>query len=153
MPVVCSGSRCPPAGPHRAAPTAGSATKLSQATYAERVRSQDTDPRATEWVCDDPAYRVHFWRHPAPPPDVPADEMGWHCVEHRLAGVTDVQEVLAWAGQRMQDGDQCVVYVEQTDAGSPGLVRLAGFDPTARMFRESSVSAGRPGSLPRRLSQ
>jgi len=106
------------------------------------------DPRDIEWVCDDPAYRVHFWRHPAPPPDVPADEMGWHCVEHRLAGVADVQEVLAWADQRMQDGDQCVVYVEQTDADRPGLVRLAGFDPTATMFPETSASAVRPGSLP-----
>jgi hypothetical protein len=102
------------------------------------VRTEGADPRDVEWVCDDPAYRVHFWRQPALASGG-ADAVVWDCDEHRLAGVADVQEVIAWAAQRVPGDGQYVVYVEQTDAGSPGLVRLAGFDPTARMFRETSA--------------
>lgn len=78
-----------------------------------------------------PVYRVYFWHRPPPPPGVSVNQMGWSCHEYRLIDAVDVHEVIAWADERLPEGDHYVLYVEQSDGGRPGLVRLAGVDPTA----------------------
>ncbi|MGN6131939.1 MAG: hypothetical protein ACTHOK_16475 [Nocardioidaceae bacterium] len=94
------------------------------------MRDDSVDPRDTEWECDNPAYRVYFWRQQTPPPGIPPEQMGWESHEHRLTDVTDVHQVIAWAEERLPTHERYVLYVEQSDAGSPGLVRLAGVGPT-----------------------
>ena len=93
------------------------------------MQTEGVDPRDTEWECDEPVYRVYFWHQPAPPPGIAAEQMGWHCDEHRLTGAADVHEVIEWADRRLPEGDHYVLYVEQSDRGMPGLVRLAGVEP------------------------
>jgi len=41
-----------------------------------------------------------------------------------------VHEVIAWANSRVPVGDHYVLYVERTENGDTGLIRLAGTDPT-----------------------
>ena len=105
-------------------------TRPLPAIYVEDVRTEGVDPRDTEWENPDPAYRVYFWHQPAPPPGIAAEAIMWHCDEHRLTGAADVHEVIAWAEQRLPAGANYVLYVEQSDRGLPGLIRLAGTDPT-----------------------
>jgi hypothetical protein len=105
-------------------------TRRLPAIYVEYVRSDYVDPRDTEWENPDPVYRVYFWHRQAPPAGIRAESMGWQSEEHRLTEAADVHEVIAWAEQRLPSGDRYVLYVEQSDRGLPGLIRLAGTDPT-----------------------
>lgn len=73
---------------------------------------------------------MYSWHRQDPPEGIPAAHMGWECREQRLTDATDVHEVIAWAEEQLPAGDRYVLYVEQSNAGSPGLVRLAGLDPT-----------------------
>jgi hypothetical protein len=94
------------------------------------MRADLVDPRDITWEQADPVYRVYFWHRPPPPAGIPAERVMWHCNEQRLIGAQDVQEVIGWANERLPAGDRYVLYVEQTDGGRRGLVRLAGIDPT-----------------------
>jgi hypothetical protein len=58
--------------------------------------------------------------------------IGWYSDEYRLIDATDVHEVMAWANERLGDGDRYVLYVEQSEAGRLGLVQLSGDPPESR---------------------
>lgn len=96
--------------------------------YVCRVQAESVDPRDTSWDCAQPVYRVYFWRRSMPPPDSPVQGPGWYSDEYRLVDATDVHEVLAWGDERLEEGDRYVLYIEQSNAGRLGLVRLAGND-------------------------
>ena len=66
--------------------------------------------------------------------------MGWYSDEYRLIDATDVHEVMAWANERLEDGDRYVLYVEQSKAGASDSCNL----PAATHRR-----AGRRDPLPR----
>jgi hypothetical protein len=90
------------------------------------------DPRDIEWEVDQPIYRVYFWHHPlALLGWTPQQHMGYHCDEYRVRDAKDVHEVLAWAQTTARPEQTITVYVEHLHQGSPGLIRLAGTDPTA----------------------
>ncbi len=56
----------------------------------------------------------------------------WHSEEWRLEGAEDVEQVLAWARTTAGSDRLCTVYVEVHDnEQGPGLVQLAGTDPTS----------------------
>jgi hypothetical protein len=88
------------------------------------MRVHSVDPRDTRWEVDRPSYRVYFWRRQSDRPD-----SGWASEEWQIDGA-DVGEVLAWA-----DTDQArrayTLYVRCESNDGPGLIRLAGTDPTA----------------------
>jgi hypothetical protein len=54
----------------------------------------------------------------------------YHSTEFELSGVEDVREVLTWAEARAAPGSTYTVYAVVERDGEPGLVRLAGIDPT-----------------------
>jgi hypothetical protein len=81
----------------------------------------------SRWVVGEPSYQIQFWRKmndPAPPL-VPM----WASELHRIVGVEDVEEALAWA-EANAAGRRVVVYAEVDRAPNIGLVRLRGKDPT-----------------------
>ncbi len=79
-----------------------------------------------------PVYQVDFWRRPDPTPGITRESMGWYSEEWRLEGAEDVEQVLAWARATAADDRVCTVYVEVHDSEQgPGLVQLAGTDPTS----------------------
>lgn len=80
------------------------------------MKARGIDPRYTTWEEDDPAYRVDFWEGSA------------ICDEWLVEEAADVAEVLDWARREAQ-GRDIVVYVQTTDNGRPGLVRLLGREP------------------------
>jgi len=99
------------------------------------MHADGVDPRDVTWEVSSPVYRVYFWHRPKAPPEVPLDEVGYHCDEYRLIDADDVHEVLTWAEARRQGSDSYTLYVEtnrysKDDGGVPGLLRLAGIDPT-----------------------
>jgi hypothetical protein len=96
------------------------------------VISEGVDPRHIEWEDDQPVYRVYFWHQPPAPPDVPQSSMGYHCDEYRLRGARDVREVLDWATSNARPEQTFTLYVEHLHDGRPGLIHLAGDDPTER---------------------
>ena len=91
---------------------------------------EGVDPRDIEWEVDQPVYRVYFWHQPPAPPGIPQQHMGYHCDEYRLRDATDVHEVLAWAERTAPPEQTFTLYVEHLHENSPGLIHLAGVDPT-----------------------
>lgn len=77
------------------------------------------DPRDIVWESDAPTYRVYFWSHP----DRGSDE--W-----RLTGASSVWEVLAWAEEHAGQARTFQLFLEVSGDPGPGLLRLAGSDPT-----------------------
>jgi len=75
---------------------------------------------------------VYFWHQPPAPPDIPQSSMGYHCDEYRLRGAGDVHEVLDWATSTARAEQTFTLYVEHLHDGRPGLIHLAGDDPTVR---------------------
>lgn len=57
--------------------------------------------------------------------------MGYHCDEFRLMGAADVHEVLDWASASARPGHSFTLCIEHLQQGRPGLIHLAGVDPTA----------------------
>jgi hypothetical protein len=94
------------------------------------VNIEGVDPRDIEWEVDQPVYRVYFWHQPPAPPDIPQQQMGYHCAEHRLQGAVDVHEVIDWAAATARPDQTFTLYVEHLQDGRPGLLHLAGRDPT-----------------------
>lgn len=109
------------------------------------MRADLVDPRDVEWEQPNPVYRVYFWHRPPPPAGIPAERVMWHCNEQRLTGAKDVHEVIAWAIEQLPAGDHYVLYVEHTDGGRRGLVRLAGVDPTESTEPGFSIGVVDPG--------
>ena len=56
--------------------------------------------------------------------------MGYVSTEYRLADARDVFEVIEWANATKTDGQTFTLYVEHRDDVGPGLILLAGQDPT-----------------------
>lgn len=96
------------------------------------------DPRDTEWVVERPTYRVFFWR-PVEVPSAAGREPAYRSRAYRLEGAADVLEVLRWADDVASAEETSVVYLESRDAGAPGLVLLAGVDPTAEHVSEPAT--------------
>jgi hypothetical protein len=95
------------------------------------------------------AYRVIFWRQPAGPPEVPPERVMWSASEHDLLGATDVIEAIEWADTEARTRQSMYTLYAKVDSGSarPGLVWLAGIDPTVRS--SSNFGQQRPAdSLP-----
>jgi hypothetical protein len=80
------------------------------------------DPRDIRWEVSSPTYRVYFWRR------VGGD---YHSEEFQLSGASDVREVLAWAERRAKGRTFTAYALVENALGEPGLVQLAGVDPTA----------------------
>jgi hypothetical protein len=86
------------------------------------------DPRDITWEVRDPTYRVYFW--------TVTDHVS---SEWRITEAIDVHEVIAWAeaqrGERTYELFIEYVHRDASAAGEgadePGLIRLAGADPTA----------------------
>lgn len=91
---------------------------------------EGVDPRDIEWEVEHPVYRVYFWHQPSAPPGVSRARVAYHSDEYRLMGAEDVHEVLAWAKATARPEQFFTLYVEHVHDGSPGLIQLAGKDPT-----------------------
>ena len=92
---------------------------------------EDPDPRDTQWEVGWPVYRVYFWHQPPAPAGILQAHMGYVCDENRVTDAADVHEVLRWAVDTDEPGQTFTLYVEvDTPDRGPGLVRLAGVDPT-----------------------
>lgn len=89
------------------------------------------DPRDTQWERERPTYRVYFWGRSPAPTEVPAEQVGYYAREYRLRGAEDVHQVIRWADSAAAAEETYTLYVECQDAGVPGLILLAGTDPTA----------------------
>ena len=87
--------------------------------------------RDIEWQVDQPVYCVYFWYQPPAPPGVRQQDMGYHCDGHRVLSAADVHEVLDDAITTVRPAQSFTLYVEHLHWG-PGLIRLAGVDPTVR---------------------
>jgi len=88
------------------------------------------DPRDTKWERHVATYRVYFW-----------DQRG---SSHEFEVTdADVPEVLAWADEEARrSGRTYVIWVRSVDAaGSPGLIRLAGWEQPSD---EQPGRGGRP---------
>jgi hypothetical protein len=86
-----------------------------------KMQARPIDPRDTKWEVSPLSYRVYFWQRQG---------IARHrSDEFELDGVGDVGEVLRWANEHAE-GRTFVVYAAITRGGEPGLVRLAGIDPT-----------------------
>lgn len=79
------------------------------------------------WVVLKPSYQVQYWRklNDPLPPLVPM----WESELHRIDGVEDVEEALAWA-EANANGRRVVLYAEVDRGPEAGLVCLRGVDPT-----------------------
>ena len=75
------------------------------------------DPRDERWEDRHPVFRVHFWKD-----NGESDEF-----EVRDA---DVNEVLRWAEEKRL-GRTFALYLRRDETNGPGLVLLAGVDPSA----------------------
>jgi hypothetical protein len=85
------------------------------------LTSRPIDPRDTGWDVWNPAYRVYFWRR--------VSSTGWASREFELSG-GDIVAVLGWATRHTNDGETFALFAVVEGSGRPGLVRLAGDDPT-----------------------
>ena len=54
----------------------------------------------------------------------------YHCQENRLIDATSVHEVIAWADSTARPDQTYTLYVEHHHDNRPGLLELAGVDPT-----------------------
>ena len=116
------------------------------------MRASPIDPRDTEWECSDPAYRVYFWSQPTSP------LVAYTSYEWRITDASDVHEVVAWAESERR-GRTYELFVEHTDrmesrdegwTDAPGLIRLAGSNPTAGAVKTiASGAANRTRTLMR----
>jgi hypothetical protein len=76
---------------------------------------QPVDPRHTTWEQDHASYRVCFW-----------DTANGRAQEYDVTGA-DADEVLTWAGEHAATHAWTyTAYVNTTDDGQPGLIRLSG---------------------------
>lgn len=76
------------------------------------------DPRDIEIEWDATIYRVYFWSRD-----------GGRCTEFELTGVSDLRQVLAWAGTNA-DGRVPEIFVRHDHEAERELIRLAGARPS-----------------------
>jgi hypothetical protein len=94
------------------------------------LRVRPVDPRDTAWEVNAPAYRVYFLLQPPGPPPSGEEQMAWVSDEYEVEDA-DVAVVLEWANSKASPGQTFTLYALAHCNGMPGLVRLAGTDPTA----------------------
>lgn len=97
------------------------------------MQASPIDPRDATWELSTPSYRVDFWTQPTGAIVATSSD------EWRITDADDVFEVITWAEAKR--GDRTYeLFVEHTDRiesrtegwiEAPGLIRLAGSDPTA----------------------
>jgi hypothetical protein len=105
--------------------------RLAHRWDADQVKIEVVDPRDTTWVDHHPVFRVYFWR----------ESQGWSSDEYE---VTDagVAEVLVWAGSQLrQKGTEFALYLRRWEDQDPGLVLLAGRDPSAPPQAQRSTAS------------
>jgi hypothetical protein len=84
------------------------------------VKVEAVDPRDTRWVDHHPVFRVYFWR----------EAHGWSSEEYEVTDA-DVAGVLVWAASQLPaKGTEFALYLRRSEADAPGLVLLAGRDPS-----------------------
>jgi hypothetical protein len=86
------------------------------------MQIRPVDPGDIAWEQDHAVYRVYFW-----------DTASNHSHEYQVSE-SDIDEVLAWARREAEaHGWSYTIYVQVSDEGQPGLLRLCGVidDPFA----------------------
>ena len=86
------------------------------------MQAVPVDPRDITWEDDSPAYRVYFWRSLGTPG-------AFESTEFELTDV-EADEVLKWAQTTARPDQTYTVYAVVQHSFGPGLLRLAGTDPT-----------------------
>jgi hypothetical protein len=98
------------------------------------MRIRSVDPRDVGWGEDSPNYRVTFWERQSPlPPGIPPEAMGYTSYEYEISDAVDVFQVIAWAEAEAGDHTYTLyatVSSHNDPHGEPGLLHLAGIDPT-----------------------
>jgi hypothetical protein len=79
------------------------------------------DPRDPQWEVWNPLYRVYFWRRVGE---------SYSSREFEIAA-EEVGDALRWADEQ-RNAEETFTLFAVVDHGDPGLVRLAGTDPTRR---------------------
>ncbi len=87
----------------------------------------------TRWTIEAPDYRVDFWQEVAQA-DLTKGVATGYGHESYLVSDADISEVLEWAGKTAA-GRPVTIYAAVSPTGEPGLVRLAGTDPTSHRQR------------------
>jgi hypothetical protein len=96
------------------------------------MQVEGVDPRDVTWEINQPTYRVYFWgRGESPSPKIPGHVRGLYCRERRVLDAFDIHQVIAWANDEAEPNETYMLYIERTESGETGLVRLAGTDPSA----------------------
>jgi hypothetical protein len=85
------------------------------------VHVSRVDPRDQHWQADRPVFRVYFWK---------ALGTGAYESDEFEVRDADVSETLAWA-ENERSGRTYTLYLRRDEPTGPGLVLLAGTDPTA----------------------
>jgi len=85
------------------------------------LSARPVDPRDARWEEWSPSYRVYFWR--------PVGGTGFASREFEIRG-GDVEAVFAWADENRVEPETFALFVVVDRGDGPGLVRLAGTDPT-----------------------
>ena len=99
------------------------------------IRPSITYPTDTKWQMGPVRhYYVTFWTQPPirDGGEVDYDKVGWHEGMHEIPNAPDVVEVVQWAEEeaRKRQALYTIFARMSFDKGSPGLVWLAGLDPT-----------------------
>jgi hypothetical protein len=101
---------------------------LEPCGYGRLVKTLAQEREALiRWIADEPTYRVDFWTAVSPSDPDRGIATGWKRDAYYVTEA-DADEVLAWSEA---DGRRAVVYVVfARGEDEPGLIRLAGLDPT-----------------------
>jgi hypothetical protein len=83
-----------------------------------------------QWTDERPVYRAYFWSQAGAPPEVDPDKAGWQSEEFEIRDAEDIHQVIAWARRQDHRERTYTLYVVVECDGQPGLVHLAGVDPT-----------------------
>ena len=94
------------------------------------MKTREVDPRDMTWEDDSPVFRVYFWKATPTPPDA-ENPYSWRSMEYEVSEA-DVKEVINWADQyaEREGENHYTLYVRGDDAQGPGIIKLAGVDPT-----------------------
>jgi hypothetical protein len=84
------------------------------------LSARPVDPRDARWEEWSPSYRVYFWRRVG-------DAFASREFEIRAG---DVDAVFAWADENRVEQETFTLFAVVDRGDGPGLVRLAGTDPT-----------------------
>lgn len=82
------------------------------------------DPRDMDWEEDSPTYRVYFW--------TPAGD-SYTADEYEIEKADSVEQVLQWITEQRGTGAERQFVLYAVSPNGPGLVRLAGQDPSSQL--------------------